>query len=520
MVEIFPSWTKVGSWSLGRDPLGMQATSVRIYRSLVPGLTNVTNRLRYFSFYCWAIEAYERTEHSADEQKWSRYIRRAEAAYAVACNVVDAPTSDGMAGGLWAKGLLDTLGTAPIDLKLAADSPGTAGQYLKAKHGNFGQFYIASMIDEGMLDRTTRVPIVSEKLGRKLARSFADSIGPAADLLTAAIRTGRVSVAALEAIGAATHPSRVRETSGEMQLLREYLLARAPDSASGTLARQSSAWLVLDLMRHGVDANDEHPMREAFYNRLLPDGSDHQRSGNTIERWRAFQANELCHIALEALLNALLKRQDSEHIAGIEPEALITEVVDPLMETAGCANKSWAAWAKVIGAEHFEREGELAGRVLETLRMPDELADDEESLVAAIQLLAVLWDRWSEGDGKRVREIIETFAQGGGKSLAGVLKSLDALAARDVRSALIQLIRQHVIADHLAIAGRKLSASGTFTYHFTIADGRMNDGRVSKYGYTTPRLRNLVRFLRDARLCNDGGPTPDGTRFLDEHRPL
>lgn len=29
-VELLPSWTKAGSWTLGRDPLGMQATSVSL----------------------------------------------------------------------------------------------------------------------------------------------------------------------------------------------------------------------------------------------------------------------------------------------------------------------------------------------------------------------------------------------------------------------------------------------------------------------------------------------------------
>jgi hypothetical protein len=220
------------------------------------------------------------------------------------------------------------------------------------------------------------------------------------------------------------------------------------------------------------------------------------------------------------MLNALLERQDKQHLSGIEPDRLIAEVLDPLVEAAQCGARSWTAWARMISSEYSGREGDLAERVLEALRTPDEMASDEETLVAAIQLLAALWGRWSAGAGKPVREIIGTFAQGGGKSLAGVLKSLDTLADRDVRSTLVEVIRRHVIADHLAIAGRKLSASGTFTYHFTMADGRISDGRVSTYGYTTPRLRNLIRFLRDARLCDDEGPTADGKRFLDEHRPL
>src|SRR6516165_9375854 len=100
---LLPNWTKPKTWSAGRDPLGMQATSVRMYRQLVPGLTNVTNRLRYFSFYCWVVQTFERSAHANEAQRWAIFIRRAEAIYALACHLVDGPNSLGMAGGEWAQ---------------------------------------------------------------------------------------------------------------------------------------------------------------------------------------------------------------------------------------------------------------------------------------------------------------------------------------------------------------------------------------------------------------------------------
>ena len=67
-----PQWTERSAYSLGRDPLGMQATSVRIYRSLVPGLTNVTNRLRYYSFYCWAMDLWARRRARGQRKAMAR----------------------------------------------------------------------------------------------------------------------------------------------------------------------------------------------------------------------------------------------------------------------------------------------------------------------------------------------------------------------------------------------------------------------------------------------------------------
>ena len=68
--NILPEWNKPGAFYAGRNPLGLQAASVRLYTKLVPGLTNVANRLLYYSFYFWVIRKYEELHHSTDQGKW------------------------------------------------------------------------------------------------------------------------------------------------------------------------------------------------------------------------------------------------------------------------------------------------------------------------------------------------------------------------------------------------------------------------------------------------------------------
>src|SRR3546814_9816613 len=73
-----PYWTKTGSWTMGLDPLGLQATSIRIYQSLVPNITNITNRLRYYAYFPWLIEL-RSEEHTSELQSLMRI------SYAVFC---------------------------------------------------------------------------------------------------------------------------------------------------------------------------------------------------------------------------------------------------------------------------------------------------------------------------------------------------------------------------------------------------------------------------------------------------
>ena len=494
----------------------MQATSVRLYRNLVPGLTNVTNRLRYYSFYCWAIQHYEQTEHSRDETKWRVFIRRAEALYVLACNVVNPDQSDGLAGGLWAGQFIKALPASTIDLRPHADDPELSSRYLQAKRGNFGQFYIASMTEVGLLAPSSPIPIVSEDLGRDMADAFAKSIGKTTELISNGIKTGITTRADLAEIGEVAHPSRIPPDSQEMELLCDYLLGRKDGRGNGA-SRRSSAWLVLDLLRHGVKTDDLLGVRRAFYNRRLPSGEPYEMSGHTVDGWRAFQANELCHISFDGLLNGLLAELH-KYPFGLAPDLLVTRLIEPLLADLDIQGRSWREWATEIGSRFIEQEEDLADRILLTMK-DEELASSADALASALRLIATLWYRWS-GEDALVRNTIKKHAGKEGRSLSNVLNTLDSQASNSAEQTIIKTIRHHVISDHLIIAGRKLAATGTFTYHLTMSDGVVSDGRIAAYTYTNPRLQNLIRFLRDANLHDGQAVTPAGMRFLDASQPI
>ena len=54
-----PFWATNEGFKGGRDPLGIQNSSVATYGKLLPGLTNLTGHIRYYSLYCWILSEYE-----------------------------------------------------------------------------------------------------------------------------------------------------------------------------------------------------------------------------------------------------------------------------------------------------------------------------------------------------------------------------------------------------------------------------------------------------------------------------
>lgn len=506
-----PLWTKTGSWTMGLDPLGLQATSIRIYQSLVPNITNITNRLRYYSFFPWLVGLYEKLHHSDDPARFARFMRRGEALYALATLVDDQQGSDGLGGSNWASQHRAEAAINGIDFRPFTDDRTSPHTYLQAPRGNYGVAYAPSLVEMQWLTPSS-VPVTKGR-GQAVASAFAQSIGHVADDIEAVLLSGTATAKQLQDIGAAIHPAKIPSGSQEQSALREFLIG-ANDTTQDALSRRSTIWLVLDLIRKGVAPGDIDALRQAFYARKLPDDQAYDQSSETLDRWRAYQANEFGQVALAGALNALTGLQQKDHPSGIEPKDLIGKVI---ASSLPASNQSWKQWASSLAAGSTTDELELVEPVLQDLGNGERPA--EETMLSAFKLLAVLWARWAQGDGA-VRPIIARMAGPDGRSLDGILRTLDVAQDQPPGEALAAVLLKHVVIDHQIIAGRKLSTAGTFTYHFLVEDGLLSEGLLGEYGYTTPRLFNLTRVLRDAGYLSDAGVTSDGEAFLEQYQPL
>ena len=77
-----PAWADCRKKN-GLDPPGMQNSSVNLYRRYLPGISNVTLRMRYQGLYAWTCRTYALKEPGDNPKNWKRLVRRAEALYAL-----------------------------------------------------------------------------------------------------------------------------------------------------------------------------------------------------------------------------------------------------------------------------------------------------------------------------------------------------------------------------------------------------------------------------------------------------
>ena len=75
--------------------MGMLNIGEQVFTMLLPGLNNITERIRYYSFYCWFFGWYAKEIGSKNPKELNKYIRRAE--YLLALIAAKSNTS-GIAG--------------------------------------------------------------------------------------------------------------------------------------------------------------------------------------------------------------------------------------------------------------------------------------------------------------------------------------------------------------------------------------------------------------------------------------
>src|SRR3546814_15849844 len=100
----------------------MQNSGVLRYQALLPGISNVTLRMRYYCYYCWVSKTYARSGASDDFEAWRPWPRKAEATYALVAASAEATC---VGGSEWQNGRL-AVDKKVIDFAAAASKIGRA----------------------------------------------------------------------------------------------------------------------------------------------------------------------------------------------------------------------------------------------------------------------------------------------------------------------------------------------------------------------------------------------------------
>lgn len=517
-----PEWTRTDE-SRGLDPLGMQSTCISLYQQLVPGISNVTLRMRYYGLYAWLSDRYSRTERRTSVEDWRRYIRRAEALYAL---VVRATSSEsGVAGTRWAGRTLDQ--TVGAWVRFAAAADGQTGdtkpvpQYLKQKLGAYGAAYGTQLFETGVLCEAEnhQVPVRSSGVGARLATGFAAGIGGAADLFQSAVRRGSVTKGDLAKL-AVMGPAAIGKSGQERNEYVNLLFARSGRRTRNDEKRRLTLQLILRVAEWLGKAPSVDEVRWALYaphntanGLVLTDTSEVSHRYT----WTAYLANDLCHACHEALLKYSLDVLES-YPSGVVLDTWLAQVMARIMDSIGSEFQTWDDWVGEVAppespwTDDDDSEFSLIGRLLDG--SPRSSATDAGAAVTAIRLLAVLYKRFIPQIDELERELEPVSRSPFVQSLVTEIRLLSQHASEPLEATLRTLLRTRVVDRHLWVAMQKLRIQHDYTFLFEFDNGcvrlRGKDGPV----LTNPRLGTSINFLRDIHLVGATGLTRHGKQVL------
>lgn len=516
------AWVRPPEPIRGLDHLGVQAPCIALYGQLLPGITNVTDRARYYTFHPWVLWSFEKRykDHSLDE--FRRVLRRAECLFALIAIRHARKLGDGD-DGRHGKAMvgrdkllrIEEASDFSLDDYAALEGP---NRYFKNKLGGLGQYYFGPLRDLRVLDHSPEgagyPPGYDRDRGRALAEAFASAVPE--DEFFRVLEASSSTWADLDNL-APFCPCGLRDNPTEHELLLDLFLARSETfQRDGGMVRRASLGLMLDLA--GRDAKDpeyafEGLLRGAAYSGALVDGSPWQVAPvfqRAQRGWGTYQRNDLLSLAVQGLFAAVLRAierdregrvlqaADAADVAVGLLSSLAGQLALPLCDVVVQVRAELPALADWLNPEHELQRGWR----LQSLRLEDDQLEDvaSESVAILLALLARGVDEYPYGDFELDPEYFDP-REVHLLSLRQVSRS--EWASMNVEAWVRWLAVHWGVARHLRVALRKLRGERRDTFRIRPLEGELRVVEAPAPTYTIPRVSRSMQILRDLGLVDN-----------------
>lgn len=519
-MKIETAWVAPLSASGGLDHLGTQAPCILIYGQLLPGITNVTDRARYYSFYPWLIWSLDHRFPEADEAAFVEWFRRADCLFTLIAehharfnNENSERHGAAMVGRqkLVAAVQRAMMGEA-LTLAEFTDAESKLC-YFQNQFGGLSQYYAGTLIELGMLDGAKKPWYrYSSEAGKPLAVAF-EALVPA-DAFWAVAERGRVTATDLQALHAFC-PCHLHQSENEerARLVDIFFDRKGVYEALGTQRKRSLALIqrLVDSMPPAMEFS-EFIFRGAVYGQSLPGGEAWRLPADlesTRGNWAVYVRNDLMSVAMQAIFGLALRK--------LSPQTANERRWFDTVETFARAFGRSAEVEQFVAAAGQPTFGDWLDELQADLSLPAAwLADDHElplvrrivdewkvcddaiMLQWAMRLLAILIIRDHDGSPYEGLAIGPQVHDDYPINLVSFRHR-----ARLWRALPLNAVVEDLVAwcmnTHLRIALRKLHRTGKATFRFRPTERGLRPAGegIPAPSQTTPRFWQAYQVLRD-----------------------
>ena len=481
--------------------MGYRNAPEDLFVTLLPGLNNVTARIRYYSFYCWLLDQFFTRYKSPTPSDYNRFIRYAE--YLLAILHTNLSDAGGIPGIDYA---LNIMREKPDVVDLAAGSykanGSTRGSYWANSGGVLRQYYGNSLYDIGITVPSLKLPGISNVskdgshiTGKDMADIFAESVGEeAANLFLECVSNGRVTDAEMKSLLKPFLMKNVVANEQERDFLVDMLLQEDLPGRNERHYRGGTIRLYLEYYSKdaGNSYKDELGFPRYLYGRYL----NGERDDACIIGWYCYYLDDVwqynASVILERILNILNKDKMGKWVKLNE---LTTEIAE---EVAARFNASSKSLKDVLGN-------------LESVTGKSDIEKICEALCQIMHYYIVNATEWPEAD--RLKKLFGYHSNDDFRSISLFIEShVEMRFSHFVK----YLMGSKIIYRHYNVSLRKYYQTGIASHKFMLEDGyiRYLTDAVAAATHTSPRLNTLKGFLTDLGLITEDGITYFGKQTL------
>lgn len=482
----------------GLDQLGLNLTSERIFDLILPGLNNVTQRIRYYSFYCWFFDWYAASIRNTSRSKQNSFLRRAEFLLAL----IAAHKEQGGVPGITKALAVYENSDEIIDLKLGTqEGSASEGSYWKNSRGVLGQYYISSIKQMGVLgdqgdkeglyvrtdfDHQTKVS------GKQLATAFTQNTYNTIQVFTKAIESNSITKKDIELLSMDFNMLDIPHNSKEQHLLwRLFSGVDRPKESEETYFRKETIKLLL--------SNINQYKKDEKYNQLNVPFSIYAKGWNadyttTEKLWYFFILEQFWSVACTGSLDAFIKILDEQSSNNwIDEITLINHIIDQvisLFETKEI-NTQTCLFFEIPSVEY-------------TVEELVQLSKTESNPYTKIYFsLISIQKLFLENATSKVNllKISKKFQIHTASSFLVASNDIDLKHNHTIKQFIRFFLTHYVINRHHFVALRKLNATQN-SAKFYREDGKIRLVDHFIYDYSSPRIHTLFDFMRDLKIIN------------------
>lgn len=544
-MKIETSWVTPPQSIGGLDHLGTQAPCVLIYGQLLPGITNVTDRARYYSFYAWLIWSYDHRFDKDDPVVFIEHFRRADCLFTL-ISERHARCTDrnnerhgvAMVGRNQLVSALDRLETGDQLLLSDYTKQDSPRRYFKNQMGGLAQYYAGTLGDLGLMDSAAKPWIkYTKEYGQPLAEHVNMSVD--GDQFWQVVVKDNVRIDDLDALSSFC-ACQIPNSAKECQSLTDIFFDTRGMYGEEGKERQRSLALIQKLAEALPDGFDlsEEIFRGCIYSVALPNGKPWMLPSTlftTRQHWAVYVRNDLLSVALQTVLAISLRDLQPQAATSLRQFQTIEAYAKWFAHASGwaleCDIALHASFAEYMGNiesqvpaqsnwVHEQHEIQLGKRLIHgwNRNQPTEVIFPDVLALLAILALRDDLSQQPYGSLAVTTDALSDYPM----NLASFRQRISTWRSMPISEMVADLICWS-LNTHLRVALRKLRQTGRSTFHLRPTERGLEvvGTEIPPPSHTRPRFSPAVQILRDiGALTRDTSVTNHQTRLTDSGRKL